>query len=67
MDPAIRAVLKLPPDELVARWHAATHAAYDPCARGTELPDRYGPQLIGVKGEAVSTMWRRRSAPTAAR
>ena len=51
MDPAIRSVLKLAPDELVARWHSATHAAYDPLRPEAELPDRYGPKLVGVKGE----------------
>ena len=39
------------PDQLVARWHAATHAAYDPLRPLTEPPDRYGPKLVGVKGE----------------
>ena len=51
MDQAIRAVLKMAPDSLIARWHAATHAAYDPLRPSSELPDRYGPKLVGVKGE----------------
>jgi hypothetical protein len=51
MDQAIRGVLKMTPDTLVARWHAATHAAYDPLRPAAELPDRYGPRLVGVKGE----------------
>jgi Tol biopolymer transport system component len=51
MDTAIRSVLNIAPDELVARWHAATHAAYDPLRPASELPDRYGPKLVGVKGE----------------
>jgi Tol biopolymer transport system component len=49
MDQAIRGVLNLSPDSLVARWHAATHAAYDPLRPATELPDLYGPKLVGVK------------------
>jgi Tol biopolymer transport system component len=48
-DQAIRGVLSLTPDQLVARWHAATHAAYDPLRARTETPDRYGPKLVGVK------------------
>ncbi len=52
LDQAIRGVLNLTPDQLVARWHAATHAAYDPLRPAAELPDRYGPRLVGVKGEA---------------
>ena len=51
MDQAIRGVLNMSPDELVKRWHVATHEAYDPLRPGTELPDRYGPRLVGVKGE----------------
>jgi dipeptidyl aminopeptidase/acylaminoacyl peptidase len=48
-DQAIRGVLSLTPDELVARWHSATHAAYDPLRARTETPDVYGPRLVGVK------------------
>ncbi len=51
VDQAIRGVLSVTPDELVARWHAATHAAYDSLRSGSELPDRYGPRLIGVDDE----------------
>ena len=51
VDEAIRGVLNLTPDQLVARWHAATHATYDSLRSTTELPDRYGPKLVGVKGE----------------
>jgi len=52
-DQAIRGVLSLTPDELVARWHVATHRAYDPLRSRTETPDRYGPKLVGVKDEDV--------------
>jgi WD40 repeat protein len=48
VDQAIRGVLSLSPDELVGRWHAATHASFDSVRSRTELPDRYGPRLIGV-------------------
>lgn len=51
VDQAIRGVLNITPDQLVARWHAATHAAYDSLRPSTELPNRYGPRLVGVKGE----------------
>jgi Tol biopolymer transport system component len=51
IDQAIRGVLNMTPDELVKRWHAATHEAYDPLRPATELPDHYGPKLVGVKGE----------------
>jgi hypothetical protein len=53
VDQAIRGVLSLTPDQLVARWHAATHAAYDSLRATTELPDRYGPKLVGVNGKDV--------------
>jgi Tol biopolymer transport system component len=49
IDQAIRGVLKLSPDTLVAQWHAATHAAYEPLRAATALPDVYGPKLVGVK------------------
>jgi Tol biopolymer transport system component len=49
IDQAIRTVLSLAPDTLVAHWHAATHAAFDPLRPATELPDLYGPKLVGVK------------------
>ncbi len=48
-DQAIRGILSLTPDALVARWHAATHAAYDPLKASTVSPAQYGPKLVGVK------------------
>ena len=51
VDNAIRGVLSLTPDQLVARWHAATHAEFDSLQSRTELPDRYGPKLVGVNRE----------------
>jgi Tol biopolymer transport system component len=53
VDQAIRGVLSITPDQLVARWHAATHAAYDSLRAGTEEPDHYGPKLVGVNGADV--------------
>jgi Tol biopolymer transport system component len=53
VDQAIRGVLSLTPDQLVARWHAATHAEYDSLRDRTELPDRYGPKLVGVNAKDV--------------
>jgi WD40 repeat protein len=52
IDQAIRGVLNLTPDQLVARWHEATHAAYDPLQDSTQAPSAYGPRLIGVRNEA---------------
>ena len=48
IDQAIRGVLNLTPDQLVARWHEAVHAAYDSVQASTEAPGAYGPRLIGV-------------------
>jgi hypothetical protein len=53
VDQAIRGILTLSPDQLVNQWHAATHRAYDSLQATTELPDRYGPKLVGVNGEDV--------------
>src|SRR4029453_4148494 len=53
VDQAIRGVLSLSPDQLVSQWHAATHHAFDSLQARTELPDRYGPKLVGVHGEDV--------------
>jgi hypothetical protein len=52
IDQAIRGVLNLTPEQLVARWHQAIHAAYDPLQDSTEAPSAYGPRLIGVRKEA---------------
>jgi surface antigen Omp85-like protein/WD40 repeat protein len=49
IDQAIRGVLNLTPDQLVARWHEAVHAAYDSVQASTEAPGAYGPRLIGVR------------------
>jgi len=51
VDNAIRGVLSLTPDQLVARWHAATHAEFDSLEARTERPDHYGPRLVAVNGQ----------------
>ena len=48
---ALARVLNTNPDTLVARWHAETHAAYDPLKAGTQEPNSYGPKLISAKGD----------------
>jgi WD40 repeat protein len=52
MDQAIRQVLALSPEELVARWHAETHATYDPLAGETRPPETFGPRIVGAKGDS---------------
>jgi Tol biopolymer transport system component len=47
----IAQVLKANPDTLVARWHAETHAAYDPIKTTTAPPVTFGPALIAGKGD----------------
>jgi hypothetical protein len=44
-------VLSVSPDTLVARWHAETHAAYDPLKAGAEGPEASGSVLISGKGD----------------
>ena len=53
VDQAIRGVLTLSPDQLVNEWHTATHREFDSLKATTELPDRYGPKLVGVRGKNV--------------
>ena len=47
---AITRVLKTNPDTLVARWHAETHATYDPLKATTAPPETFGTALITGKG-----------------
>jgi WD40 repeat protein len=49
MEPAIRQVLGISPDTLVARWHAELHATYDPLLAETRAPDTFGPQIVGAR------------------
>ncbi|HEX6104231.1 MAG TPA: hypothetical protein VFZ26_01525, partial [Gemmatimonadales bacterium] len=43
---AIQAVLVLPPDELVARWHAATYQAYQPLRAATQPAESSAVRII---------------------
>ncbi len=47
----LASVLNLRPDTLVARWHAETHAAFDPLEGSTAPPEAFGPRLIEAKGD----------------
>jgi hypothetical protein len=46
----IQAVLVVPPEELVARWHAATYAAYRPLVPATRARDSLGTRIIAAGG-----------------
>ncbi|HWN20324.1 MAG TPA: BamA/TamA family outer membrane protein [Gemmatimonadales bacterium] len=48
---AMARVLNTNPDTLVARWHAETHATYDPLKATTKPPETSGPPLIAGKGD----------------
>jgi WD40 repeat protein len=49
MEPAIREVLGISPDQLVARWHAELHATYDPLLSQTRPPETFGPRIVGAR------------------
>ncbi|MGZ8392055.1 MAG: BamA/TamA family outer membrane protein [Gemmatimonadales bacterium] len=48
---ALTRVLNQNPDSLVARWHAETHATYDPLMTTTAAPGTFGSELIAGKGD----------------
>jgi surface antigen Omp85-like protein/WD40 repeat protein len=48
---ALTRVLNTNPDTLVARWHAETHATYDPLKTTAEPPETFGPAVIVAKGK----------------
>jgi Tol biopolymer transport system component len=52
VDQAIREVLSISPDELVARWHAEIHATYEPLLSETRQPDAFGPRIVGARGDS---------------
>ncbi|MGH7499047.1 MAG: BamA/TamA family outer membrane protein [Gemmatimonadales bacterium] len=54
MEPAIRQVLGMSPDTLVALWHRETHALYDSLQEGTFAPDATGPRLVAARRDAGS-------------
>jgi hypothetical protein len=48
---ALAKVLNVNPDTLVSRWHAETHAAYDPLKSTAAPPETFGPRLIEARGD----------------
>jgi hypothetical protein len=54
MDQAIRQVLGLTPDQLIAQWHRDTHVLYDPLRQGTRSPDALGPRIVAARTEGGS-------------
>jgi hypothetical protein len=48
---ALAKVLNANPDTLVSRWHAETHAAYDPLKTTSSPPETFGPRLVEAKGD----------------
>jgi WD40 repeat protein len=54
MDQAIRQVLGLTPDQLVAQWHRDTHGLYDPLREGTHSPGALGPRIVAARSEGGS-------------
>ncbi|HEX6432744.1 MAG TPA: BamA/TamA family outer membrane protein, partial [Gemmatimonadales bacterium] len=51
VEPAIREVLAINPDTLVARWHQAVHAAYQPLLPATRPAESFGPRIVAAKGD----------------
>jgi Tol biopolymer transport system component len=51
VDQAIREVLSVTPDELVARWHAEVHSTYEPLEGETRPPETFGPHIVGAQGD----------------
>jgi hypothetical protein len=51
VEPAIRAVLGIPPEVVVADWHRSLQAAYQPLRDETEQPEAAGSRVIGSKGD----------------
>jgi Tol biopolymer transport system component len=52
VDQAIRQVLSIAPDELVARWHQEVHATYQPLEGKTRPPEAFGPRIVGARGDS---------------
>ena len=50
MGRAIQSVLVVSPDSLVARWHAATRAAYQPVLLASQPPESTGTRIIAGSG-----------------
>lgn len=49
VDQAIREVLSINPDTLVARWHAAIHATYEPLIADTRPAESFGPRIVAAQ------------------
>jgi len=54
LDDAIRQVLGVSPDTLVAMWHRDTHARFDPLRPGTQAPEVLGQRLVAAKSQGGS-------------
>jgi hypothetical protein len=54
LDQAIRQVLGLTPDQLVAQWHRDTHGLYDGLREGTRSPGVLGPRVVAARSEGGS-------------
>jgi Tol biopolymer transport system component len=52
----IQAVLAMPPDTLIARWHAATYAAYAATRANTSPAESVGTKVLGL-GEESETRY----------
>ncbi|MDQ2943116.1 MAG: peptidase S9, partial [Candidatus Dormibacteraeota bacterium] len=50
VEPAIREVLGISPNELVKRWHAELHATYEPLIGQTRPPETLGPRIVSAHG-----------------
>src|SRR3954447_2258498 len=51
VDQAIRQVLSLSPDDLVARWHTELHQAYQPIMAETSPAEEMGPRIVAARGD----------------
>ena len=54
LDAAIRQVLGVTPDTLVAMWHRDTHARFDSLRSTTQAPEVLGQRLVAAKSAAGS-------------
>ena len=54
LEGAIRQVLGVSPDTLVAMWHRDTHARFDPLRPATQAPEVLGQRLVAARREEGS-------------
>jgi Tol biopolymer transport system component len=52
VDQAIRQVLSMNPDTLVARWHTEVHQAYQPLMAEARPPETLGPRIVAAQGNS---------------